>query len=61
MAHKYHLDPDRKVDASAPGLGNHHTLFDFETMSEYYAKAVYVDGTPEAQRQHRNAARKQQR
>ena len=47
MAHKYHLDPDRKVDASAPGLGNHHTLFDFETMSEYYAKAVYVDGTPE--------------
>lgn len=32
MAHKYHL-PDRKIHAETTGLGNHHTLFDFETMS----------------------------
>ena len=46
MAHKYHLPADRKVDASTQGLGNHHTLFDFETMSEYYAKVVFVDRRP---------------
>ena len=47
MAHKYHLDPYRKVDASTQGLGNHHTLFDFETMSEFYVKQVYADKEPD--------------
>lgn len=42
MAHKYDLDPERKVDATTTGLGNHHTLFDFETMTEYHVRSIFV-------------------
>ena len=50
MAHKYHLDPDRKVDAETTGLGNHHTLFDFETMPRRAASRAVRRATTRALR-----------